>query len=92
VHCNRIIYKFFKKGNYSMGLFHVASKFNVSKSIATAVVTTVIHAGTFITVIGAVTVLLSGGIDAIMELGWAGFVTAVKEKVAARGTAGAVAW
>ncbi|NGY93961.1 circular bacteriocin, circularin A/uberolysin family [Bacillus megaterium] len=63
-----------------MGLFHVASKFSVTNAVATGIVTTVLKAGTLITVIGAVTVALSGGVDAILEMGWAGFVATVKEK------------
>ncbi|GEL91854.1 circular bacteriocin, circularin A/uberolysin family [Enterococcus villorum] len=43
-------------------------------------------------VIGAVTVALSGGIDAILEVGWTAFIAEVKEQAAARGTAGAAAW
>ncbi|GIX59944.1 uberolysin/carnocyclin family circular bacteriocin [Bacillus thuringiensis] len=75
-----------------MGLFHVASKLSISKGVAAGVVSTVLNAGTLITAIGAVTVALSGGIDAILEVGWATFVATVKEQAAKRGTAGAVAW
>ncbi|CKE44975.1 uberolysin/carnocyclin family circular bacteriocin [Bacillus paranthracis] len=75
-----------------MGLFHVASKFKISQGIAGGVVAAVLNAGTLISAIGAVTVVMSGGIDAILEVGWTAFVATVKEQAAKRGTAGAVAW
>jgi circularin A/uberolysin family circular bacteriocin len=74
-----------------MNLLQVASKFNISQGIATGIVTTVLNAGTVLAVIGAVTVALSGGIDAILEVGWTAFIAEVKEQ-AARGTAGAATW
>lgn len=75
-----------------MNLLKVASKFNISTAIATGIVTTVINAGTLIAIIGAVTVALSGGIDAILEMGWTAFVAEIKSIVAERGTAAAAAW
>lgn len=75
-----------------MGLFYVASKFNISTGIATEIVTTVLDTGTLIAIIGAVAVAMSGGVDAILEMGWTAFVAEVKEQFATRGMAGSVAW
>ncbi|KFN01412.1 circular bacteriocin, circularin A/uberolysin family [Bacillus clarus] len=75
-----------------MDLFLVASKFRISQVLAGGVVAAVLNVGTLISAIGAVTVILSGGIDAILEVGWAAFVATIKEQAAKRGTAGAVAW
>ncbi|APB37679.1 uberolysin/carnocyclin family circular bacteriocin [Weizmannia coagulans] len=75
-----------------MGLFHVASKFHVSAGIASGVVTAVLHAGTIASIIGAVTVVMSGGVDAILDMGWTAFIAEVKHLAKEYGKKRAIAW
>jgi circularin A/uberolysin family circular bacteriocin len=75
-----------------MNLFHVAGKFHVGTGVATAVVGTVMNAGSIITVIGAVSVALSGGLDAILEMGWTAFVAEIKHLASKYGKKRAISW
>ncbi|MGG3707920.1 uberolysin/carnocyclin family circular bacteriocin [Heyndrickxia coagulans] len=75
-----------------MGLFHVASQFHVSAGVASGVVNAVLNAGTLVSIIGAVTVAMSGGIDAILEMGWTAFIAEVKHLAKEYGKKRAVAW
>lgn len=73
-------------------LMLIAGTLGVTTATATAVVSIILHASTIISIILALTAILSGGIDAIMTMGWTVFVDTVKKIVAERGLAAAIAW
>ncbi|MGG3018322.1 uberolysin/carnocyclin family circular bacteriocin [Geobacillus stearothermophilus] len=70
----------------------VAGTLGVSQTIATTVVSIVLTGSTLISIILGITAILSGGVDAILEIGWSAFVETVKKIVAQRGKAAAIAW
>ncbi|ADI27768.1 MULTISPECIES: uberolysin/carnocyclin family circular bacteriocin [Geobacillus] len=70
----------------------VAGTLGVSQAVATTVVSIVLTGSTLISIILGITAILSGGVDAILEIGWSAFVATVKKIVAERGKAAAIAW
>lgn len=70
----------------------IAGTLGVSQTIATTVVSIVLTGSTLISIILGITAILSGGVDAILEIGWSAFVATVKKIVAERGKAAAIAW
>ncbi len=75
-----------------MMLMLVAGTLGVSTAIATTAVSIILGASTIVTIILAITAILSGGVDAILTMGWTVFVNTVKEIAAERGLAAAIAW
>jgi len=70
----------------------VAGTLGVSKAVATSIVNFTLTADTIVTIILFVTALISGGIDAILVIGWRVFVQTVKMKVKKEGKRAAVLW
>lgn len=60
--------------------------------MATSIVSIILTGSTLITIILAITALLSGGVDAILTVGWSALVATVKRIVAQRGRAAAIAY
>ncbi len=73
-------------------LFLVAGTLGVSTTIATSVVSIVLTGSTIITIILALTTILSAGADAILTMGWTAFVTTIKTIAQKQGIKYAVAW
>lgn len=73
-------------------LMLVVGTLGVSRALATTIVSIVLNGSTLITIILAITSLLSGGVDTILTMGWAAFVDSIKEVAAERGMYGAIAW
>ncbi|ADU93140.1 uberolysin/carnocyclin family circular bacteriocin [Geobacillus sp. Y412MC52] len=57
----------------------VAGTLGVSQAVATTVVSIVLTGSTLISIILGITAILSGGVDAILEIGWSAFVATVKK-------------
>ncbi|MGZ0084752.1 uberolysin/carnocyclin family circular bacteriocin [Caldibacillus thermoamylovorans] len=70
----------------------MAGTLGVSQAVATTVVSIVLTGSTLVSMILGITAILSGGVDAILEIGWSAFVATVKKIVAERGKAAAMAW
>ena len=75
-----------------MLLFKIAGTLGVSTAVATSIVSIILTGSTLVTIILAITTILSGGVDAILTMGWSAFVATVKKIVAERGAAAAAAW
>ena len=73
-------------------MFNIAGTLGISNTVATSIVSIILTGSTMITIILAITALLSSGADAILTIGWDTLVTTVKEIAAKKGTAAAVAW
>lgn len=73
-------------------MFKVAGTLGVSTALATSVVSIILTGSTLVTIILAITSIISAGMDAILTMGWSAFVTLVKDKVAQEGMAAAVNW
>jgi circularin A/uberolysin family circular bacteriocin len=70
----------------------VAGLLGVSQAIATSVVSIILTGSTVITMILALTALLSGGVDAILSVGWSVLVSTVKKIVAQKGRTAAIGY
>ena len=70
----------------------VAGLLGVSQAVATSVVSIILTGSMLITVILALTALLSGGVDAILSVGWSVLVASVKKIVAQKGRAAAIGY
>ncbi|MGG3842318.1 uberolysin/carnocyclin family circular bacteriocin [Anoxybacillus kestanbolensis] len=70
----------------------VVGTLGVSQAVATTVVSIVLTGSTLVSIILGITAILSGGVDAILEIGWSTFVATVKKIVTERGKASAIAW
>ncbi|MCL6586999.1 MAG: uberolysin/carnocyclin family circular bacteriocin [Anoxybacillus sp.] len=70
----------------------VAGTLGVSQAVATTVVSIVLTGSTLVSIILGITAILSGGVDAILEIGWSTFVATVKKIVTERGKVAAIAW
>lgn len=57
----------------------VAGTLGVSQAVATTVVSIVLTGSTLVSIILGITAILSGGVDAILEIGWSTFVATVKK-------------
>ncbi|PSR24784.1 MAG: circular bacteriocin, circularin A/uberolysin family [Sulfobacillus thermosulfidooxidans] len=75
-----------------MMIMLVIGTLGVSRALATTIVSIVLHGSAMITIILAITSLLSGGVDTILTLGWTGFIDSVKEVAVEKGLPGAIAW
>ncbi|BBW97165.1 MULTISPECIES: uberolysin/carnocyclin family circular bacteriocin [Geobacillus] len=64
----------------------------MSQAVATTVVSIVLTGSTLVSMILGITAILSGGVDAILEIGWSAFVATVKKIVAEREQKAAIAW
>lgn len=73
-------------------MIQVCGLLGVSQSVATTVVSIVLTGSTIITIILALTALLSGGVDAILTIGWSTFVATVKKIAAQKGRQYAIAY
>lgn len=73
-------------------MFKIAGTLGVTTTVATSIVSIILGASTIVTVMLAVTTLLSGGVDAILTVGWSTLVATVKQKVAEEGIAAAAAY
>jgi len=73
-------------------LLMVAGTLGVSQAVATSIVNYILTADTIVTIILFVTALISGGVDAILVIGWRAFVQTVKMKVKKEGKRAAVLW
>ncbi|WP_445613665.1 uberolysin/carnocyclin family circular bacteriocin [Geobacillus sp. YF-1] len=51
----------------------------MSQAVATTVVSIVLTGSTLVSMILGITAILSGGVDAILEIGWSAFVATVKK-------------
>ncbi|MFV0382227.1 MAG: uberolysin/carnocyclin family circular bacteriocin [Breznakia sp.] len=69
----------------------VAAQLGVPSAIASTVVNVILGAGTFITILGIIGSIFSGGTSAIMTMGWATFKATVK-KLAKKSMKKAIAW
>ncbi|WP_033843238.1 uberolysin/carnocyclin family circular bacteriocin [Geobacillus sp. FSL W8-0032] len=70
----------------------MARTLGVSQAVATTVVSIVLTGSTLVSMILGITAILSGGVDAILEIGWSAFVATVKKIVAEREQKAAIAW
>lgn len=70
----------------------VVGLLGVSQAIATSIVSIILTGSTLITIILALTALLSGGVDAILSVGWSVLVATVKKIVAQKGRAAAIGY
>jgi len=75
-----------------MLLFKIAGTLGVSTAVATSIVSIILTGSTLVTIILAITTILSGGVDAILTMGWSAFVATVKKIVAKRVLAPAAGW
>lgn len=73
-------------------MFKIAGTLGVSTALATSVVSIILTGSTLVTIILAITSIISAGMDAILTMGWSAFVALVKDKVAKEGMAAAVNW
>ncbi|WPX08721.1 uberolysin/carnocyclin family circular bacteriocin [Anaerocellum danielii] len=71
----------------------VAATLGIPETIATTVVNIILTGSTIVSIIIALTSILTAGISAILaEGGWVAFVNLVKSKVAQLGLRGAILW
>lgn len=75
-----------------MMLLKIAGNLGVSTAIATSVVNIILTGSTVVSIILAITAILSAGADTILAMGWSAFVATVKKIVAQRGAGAAAAW
>ena len=75
-----------------MLLFKIAGTLGVSPAVAQRAGAVSRRGPTLVTIILAITTILSGGVDAILTMGWSAFVATIKKIVAERGAAAAAAW
>lgn len=73
-------------------LFLVAGTLGVSTTIATSVVSIILTGSTVVTIILAITTILSAGADAILTMGWTAFISTVKGIAQRQGVKYAIAW
>lgn len=70
----------------------VAGTLGVPQAVAAAIVEIILTGSTLYAIIMAITAILSGGISAILTMGWTVFINEVKRRVARYGLANAIAW
>ncbi|MDR3156752.1 MAG: uberolysin/carnocyclin family circular bacteriocin [Lactobacillales bacterium] len=72
-------------------LANVAASLGVPEATATAVVNIILHAGTFVTVLGILASVASAGSATLLTIGWETFKQTVK-RLAKRGIKKAIAY
>lgn len=73
-------------------LFYVAGLLGVTSAVANAVVSIILTGSTMVSIILAITTILSGGVDAVLSVGWSTLVNTVKTMVAEKGMAATIAY
>ncbi|UQA87509.1 uberolysin/carnocyclin family circular bacteriocin [Gardnerella vaginalis] len=73
-------------------LFKIAGTLGVSSAVATSIVSIILTGSTVVSIILGITAILSGGVDAILSVGWGTLVATVKKIVAEKGAAAAAGY
>nr|WP_304220598.1 uberolysin/carnocyclin family circular bacteriocin [Fredinandcohnia onubensis] len=73
-------------------LFFVAAKLGISTALATTAVSIILNGSALITIIIALTSVVTGGLSVIMDMGWDAFVLAVKTYAKDYGLNYAIGW